>query len=382
LVYFKEGEVLKEKVQRLAKPFFIIIVVMVLLFQSGCGFKDIDKRIFVLSIGVDHTKSEEKPFRVVLKLAVPSGSIKQAGTEYTYLTEESESISTAIRSLKSQTDKELDFGHAKVIVFGEEVLHHELEEIIDFFLRRRDIQMIAWVGVGQPSAEYVLKAEPESEMAGSHALFNFFDQNGVESSLIVTSYLFDFRRRVVETGIDPILPVLTTSEDKKRIDVSRAIVVNGDKKPVELNEKQATIYNLMGNYADRYDVRVKNDDLNFTVAIDTSKVTFDINTESKQKPMIKMDIDMVGIIQEADVDTDSSKLQSYSKATSKTVKKDVMEVLSMFQEEGLDPLGFGLRYKATRLHNNKRYEEWKELYPKVTFEVNAKVSLKSTGVIE
>jgi spore germination protein KC len=382
LVYFKEGEVLKEKVQRLAKPFFIIIVVIVLLFQSGCGFKDIDKRIFVLSIGVDHTKSEEKPFRVVLKLAVPSGSIKQSGTEYTYLTQESESISTAIRSLKSQTDKELDFGHAKVIVFGEEVLHHELEEIIDFFLRRRDIQMISWVGVGQPSAEYVLKAEPESEMAGSHALFNFFDQNGVESSLIVTSYLFDFRRRVVETGIDPILPVLTTSEDKKRIDVSRAIVVNGNKKPVELNEKQATIYNLMGNYANRYDVRVKNDDLNFTVAIDTSKVTFDINTESKQKPIIKMDIEMVGIIQEADVDTDSSKLQTYSEVTSKNVKKDVLEVLSMFQEEGLDPLGFGLRYKATRLNNNKRYEEWKELYPKVTFEVNAKVSLKSTGVIE
>jgi len=91
---------------------------------------------------------------------------------------------------------------------------------------------------------------------------------------------------------------------------------------------------------------------------------------------------MVGIIQEADVDTDSSKLQRYSEATSKKVKKDVLEVLTKLQEEGVDPLGFGVRYKATRLPNKKRNVEWDELYPKVAFEVNANASLKSTGVIE
>ncbi|MGM0903882.1 MAG: hypothetical protein ACQEXB_22620 [Bacillota bacterium] len=76
---------MKKNIQRLGRSFFIIVAVSVLLFQSGCGFKDIDKRIFVLSIGVDHTDNEERPYRVILKLAVPSGSIKQSGTEYTYL---------------------------------------------------------------------------------------------------------------------------------------------------------------------------------------------------------------------------------------------------------------------------------------------------------
>lgn len=364
------------------KTFLIILGVALLLFQSGCGFKDIDKRIFVLSIGVDHSENEEKPYRVILKLAVPSGSIKQSGTEYTYLVEESESLSTAIRDLKTQTDKEIDFGHAKVIIFGEETLHHELEEVMDFFVRRRDIQKVAWVGIGQPSAENVLKAEPESEMAGSHALFNLFDQNGVESPLIVTTYLFDLRRRVLENGIDPILPVLSSNEEKKRIDVNSALVVNGKNKRVQLNPKQTIIYNLLGNNSERFDVRVKNDDLNFTAAIDTAKASYQLNSEFKQKPIIKMEIEMVGIIQEADVDTDSGKLQTYSEATSKKVENDVLEVLKKFQSEGVDPLGFGLRYKATRLHNNKRFAEWKELYPEVTFEVNAKASLKSTGVIE
>lgn len=353
-----------------------------LLIQSGCGFKDIDKRIFVLSIGVDHTDNEETPYRVILKLAVPSGSVKQSGTEYTYLTKESESLSTAIRHLKTQTDKELDFGHAKVIVFGEGILHHELKEIMDFFIRRRDIQMVSYVGIGKPSAEKVLKAEPESEMAGSHALFNFFDQNGVESQLIVTSYLFDFRRRVFGNGIDPIMPVLSTNEEKKRIDINKALIVNDENKTVELNQKQTAVYNLMSNNFERYDVRVKNDDQNFTVAIDTSEVNFQIQVDSKQQPIIKMDVEAVGIIQESDRETDFRKLQDYSEAASKTIKKDLTEVLKMFQKEGVDPLGFGLRYKSTRLNNNKRNEEWQELYPKATFEVNVNALIKSTGVIE
>ena len=373
---------MKRKAQRLGKSIFIVFVVTMLLIQSGCGFKDIDKRIFVLSIGVDHTDNEEKPYRVILKLAVPSGSVKQSGTEYTYLMQESESLSTAIRSLKTQTDKELDFGHAKVIIFGERVLRHDLKAIMDFFLRRRDIQMISWVAIGQPSAEEVLQVEPESEMAGSNALFNFFDKNGVESQQIVTSYLFDFRRRVLEEGIDPILPMLSANEEKKRIDLNQAIVFNDKNKTVELDEKHTAIYNLMAGNYERFDVRVKNDNLGFTVAIDTSKVNFQIITESKQKPIIKMDIEMVGIIQESHMNTESSKLQTYSDATSKTVKKDVIEVLTKFQEEGVDPLGFGLRYKSTRLNNNKRNEEWQELYPKATFEVNVNAMIKSTGVID
>jgi len=373
---------LKKRLKGTWRAFVILFIVGTLLIQSGCGFKDIDKRIFVLSIGVDHTDNKEKPYRVILKLSVPSGSLKESGAEYTYLIKESESISTAIRLLKTETDKELDFGHAKVILFGEEILHHDYREIMDFFLRRRDIQTVSWVGVGKPSAEEVLTAEPNSEMAGAHALFNYFDQNGVESQLIVTTYLFDFRRRVLEKGIDPILPILMAKENNKRIDLNKSIVVNDKNEVFTLNEKQTAIYNLLTNNIERLDIRVHNEDVNFTVAIDTANVGYQLITEQKKKPIIEMDVEMIGIIQEADMITNPEKLRAYSNATSKTVKKDVLETLTQFQKNGMDPIGFGVRYKATRLPNNKRNQEWQSLYPEVEFKINVNATLKSTGVIE
>jgi len=371
---------LKIPVRHLRTSIISIVLVLSLILQTGCGFKDIDKRIFVLSIGVDHTDNEEKPYKVILKLAVPSGSLKQSGTEYTYLTMESESLASAIRLLKTHVDKEIDFGHAKVIVFGEELLHHNLKEVMDFFMRRRDIQNVSWVGVGMPNAESVLKAEPTSEMAGSHALFNFFDQNGVESSYIVTTFLFDLRRRMLETGIDPILPVLDTSDDKKKIMVNSSFLLSNNKDPLKINPQETKLYNVMANNVQKLDLIVKKDDLLYTVSIDSAKTKYKIITEPK--PVLKMDVSMEGIIEESNQGMDPEKLETYSQYASEEAKKEVTALLTKLQENEADPIGFGVRYKATRLHTKNTNEEWKKLYPEMTFDVNVKVSIMSTGIIE
>ncbi|MEC1522476.1 Ger(x)C family spore germination protein [Neobacillus niacini] len=373
---------MKISVHRLGRPFTATVLALSLMIQSGCGFKDIDKRIFVLSVGIDHTDNEEKPYKIILKLAVPSGSLKQSGTEYTYLTKESESIASAIRLLKTQVDKEIDFGHAKVIVLGKEILHHDLTEVLDIFVRRRDIQRISWVAVGKPNAESVLKAEPSSEMAGSHALFNLFDQNGVESSYIVTTFLFDLRRRMLETGIDPILPVLSASKDKKKIIVNSSILLAKNKDPLKLNPKETKIYNLLANNVQRTDLTVKRDDLQYTVSIDTAKTSFKIITNPKQKPVIKMDISMEGIIEESNQGMNINALKTFSKQASEEANKDITALLSKLQENEVDPLGFGVRYKATRLHSKDTDKEWLRLYPNMSFDVNVKVSIMSTGIIE
>lgn len=363
------------------RKFLAIIVSLSLIFQSGCGFKDIDKRVFVLSIGIDHTDNEERPFKVILKLAIPSGSLKESGTQFAYLTKESESLASAIRLLKTHVDKELDFGHAKVIVFGEEVLHHNLTEVMDFFVRRRDIQRVSWVAVGIPNAEGVLKAEPTSEIVGS-ALFNFFDQNGVESAYIVSTFLFDFRRRMLETGFDPILPVLSASKDSKKIVANRTVLLVKNKQPLQLTPTETKIYNLLANNIQKLDLIVKRDKLLYTVAIDTAKTKYKLITNSKNKPVLKMDVSMKGIIEESNKQMNPNQLLTYSKYASEEAKKEVTAFLTKLQENEADPIGFGLRYKATRLHVSDTFKEWEQLYPELTFDVNVDVSIMSTGIIE
>ncbi|WP_121610048.1 Ger(x)C family spore germination protein [Mesobacillus foraminis] len=373
---------MKKKILRSGRPLLAALIALSLIFQSGCGFKDIDKRIFVLSIGIDHTDNEKKPFKIILKLAVPSGSLKQSGTKYTYLTKESESLASAIRLLKTHVDKEIDFGHAKVIVFGEEILHHDLREVMDFFIRRRDIQRVSWVAIGTPTAESILKAEPASEMAGSHALFNLFDQNGVESSYIVSTFLFDFRRRVLERGIDPILPNISSSKDKMKIIVNSSTLLANSKKPLKLTPQETKLYNLMSNNVQRLDLIIKKNKLLYTVSIDSAKTNFKIITKPKHRPVIKMDVTMEGIIEESNQHMDPQKLNLYSKHASKEAEKNITAFLTKLQENGADPLGFGVRYEATRLHTKDTFKEWKKLYPEMTFDVSVKASIMSTGIVE
>ncbi|RST74319.1 Ger(x)C family spore germination protein [Siminovitchia acidinfaciens] len=360
----------------------IIAACIICLFLSSCGFKDIDKRIFVQAIGVDHSGNEEKPFKVTLKLAVPSGSLKEAGTSYTYLSREDSTLAGAIRFLKTHVDKELDFGHTKVLVFDHKILEKDIREALDFFIRRRDIQMISWVAIGDPSAEEVLKVEPKSEMAGSTVLTNLFSGNGVESSYIVSTFLFDTRRKIVESGIEPTIPIIRTNKDRSKLMVNQAYVFTPGKKPVKLTSKHTKIFNLMANRSNKLDIEVKKKDEEFTMSVESAKVKYKIITSPKKPPVLKMKIRVTGIVEESKFKMDPKDLNTYSRLTAQHTKKESLKFLKFLQEENVDPLGFGLRYKATRISNGKRINEWKEMYPNLVFDVTVDAKIRSTGTVE
>lgn len=366
---------------------FILLVLILLgniFLQTGCGFKDIDKRLFVLAIGIDQAEREEHQYRVTLKLAVPSGSLKESsGTMYSYLTEDSSNMADAIRQLKSQVDKEFDFGHLKTIVIGESLLGQDLSEIIDIFLRRRDFQRVAWVAVGLPTAEKVLKTEPTTEMAASVALFNIFSDTGVESPYIVTAYLFDLRRRMLDSGIDPVLPVMQADEKSTKLLVNHSVVLGETKKILKLNPEQTKIYKILKNELDKMELLIEGEDYEFVVSIDAVKSKFKILTPKDQSAVLKMSVDLAGIIEESDEYVPAKELQSLSKQASEEAEKWVRDLLVLFQERKVDPLGIGLRYKATRLANKDLHTKWEQaVYPNMEFDVSVNVGIKSTGVIE
>lgn len=372
-VFLKRGKIL----------FLVMVMICSVILSAGCGFKDIDKRIFIVAIGLDHTESETKPYRVILKLAIPSGTAKDSpGPRYTYLTREAATLAEAVRILKTHIDKELDFGQAKIIVLGEHLLHRDMVEDIDFFLRRRDIQFISWVAVGRPTAEKVLKTEPSSEMAGSNALFNIFSGIGTESGYIITTYLFDFRRRLLEAGIDAIVPIIETDKKKTKFITNKAIIFKDRKEKLELTSDQAKDYNTLSGNAEKVDVKVKKNNLYFTLSVDTVKVKYKILTPANQTPVLKVDVKMEGLVEESKDYLPPDKMDEYGKYASEASKKRIVNFLKLLQKNRVDPLGFGLRYQATRLHTRDTYTEWKQIYPRLKFDVSVETAVKSTGTIE
>lgn len=364
------------------KVFFSLAMMAALLLQTGCAFKDIDKRIFVLAIGIDPSEKVRDGFKVTLKLAKPSGDVKLAiSQDFTYLSHDSDSIAEALRKLETHVDKKLDLGHARSIVINKELISKDLNKFMDVFTRRGDIQMISYVAVSEKTAEETVKFSPDTEPPATIALFNFFDNTGTQSPYISTTFLFEMRRKLLNKGIDAVLPIIDINEEQKSFVVNKALVLRWGKKPLELTELQTKYLNSLIKDVNEFNYEIKEDDHHMILFINRVKMHYKIILDDGP-PRIDMYIVKIGIISESDRDLNNAHVKKYSKEAEDDIKKKVVELLTKLQENNLDPFGFGLRYRATRLSREGLMDDWERIYPEIKFNVNVRVELKATGAIE
>lgn len=363
----------------------LLLLVPLLLLLTGCEFKDIDKDVFVSMIAIDQSDDPDKPYKITLKLYEPTGSFKESQKpEYSYLTQNGETLSEAIRLLESYSDKELEFGHSKLIVLGEELVKEDKnKEILDFLLRRPDIQMISWIAVGRPSAEEIIKMVPQGESAAYPELFNYFDDIGTESQYIVTTYLFNLRRDMKEDGIDPIVPVIEINEEDSHFEITKSLILRTGKEPHELDFLDTSIFNMLSQKTNIAELVVNEDGEYFIAKIDSSKTKHKLKVQSDNNLKLDIEVSLYGYISESKNALKSQLLPHYNKLLKTEAEEKLMEFFDKTVKQGYDPLGFGIQYKAQTLHNKRMSnKEWEEAYKNAEINVTVKAALKSTGSIQ
>ncbi|WP_139491490.1 Ger(x)C family spore germination protein [Brevibacillus dissolubilis] len=357
--------------------FFLIVI----LVTSGCGFKDIDKRSFVVSVGVD--KGKKQKYKVTLKLAIPIGEPKSGEQKFQLISEEKDTIAEAVALMKSRVDKELDFGHTKAIVFGEKLVKEDMREVLDWFLRRRDIQLVAWLGAGKPDAYTVLSMKPKSERIPSNWLFLAFGNTGVESQYIVSIYLFDFYRHMTELGLDALLPVIEAKKEYLKIDT--VDIFKDYRAALRLNTEETKNYRIVAEELSKLEIKVKDKNHEFIIYADRAKADYKIHTPKGGTPYLDMQVKINGVIEEKVQPTSHDKpipLHEYERIANEVVEKNMLALLQKLQKHQVDPIGFGLRYRSRHWNNQNEWKEWKNIYPQLEFRVSVDVHLQSPGGIQ
>lgn len=361
--------------------FKITIFFSVALLLSSCGYKDIDKRFFVVTIGVDKAEQEDKKYKLLLKLAVPTANVKQGEDKFIVAEYESDSITEAVRMIKSKVDKELDFSHAKAILFSEAVVKEDMGVLLDWFIRRRDIQKIAWVAVAKPNAKDILYLQRDIELLPSNSLFLSFGKTGTESVYIISEYLFDFRKRITEKGLDPILPIIDLRHPNY-FEINNAAILNNEHLKLTLSKQDTKVLNILLNRADKADIRVERKNGGepnaFFISTDVARTKFKIRDDGK--PVVEVKVHLEGIIEEAWEGLSEDQLKECQKQANAEFEGRVVSLLKKFQEAGVDPLGLGLHYRAQSFAKND-WEKWQEIYPKVKFDVQVDTIIQSTGLL-
>jgi Ger(x)C family germination protein len=358
------------------------IGIVLLLLLPGCDFKEIDLRIFVLAIGVDPGK-QEGDFKVSLKLAIPQGDVTKIDEKMQIITEESPSISEALRRMKSRVAKELDYSHCKSLIFGEGIARRDIQHVMDWAVRRRDIQLILNFGIGRPEALRVLQVKPESEYIPSNSLILAMSGQGTESPFIVSVYSFQLMRNIYEKGIDPVLPIIEVQEDNEFI-INKIALLNSEKIKMVLTPNETRLYNLLSRSNLRTNLPAHSEGIMYQYYTERSSSDYKILNSESGKATIRYHIKIKGILEESsspDVVTHDL-LRQIAKAGGKELEKDVTALLTKIQASGLDPFGWGLHYAARHFNNDTEMEVWQGLYAGLDFQVKADVNIKYSGLIQ
>jgi spore germination protein KC len=360
-----------------------LVTILLLFVLTGCGFKDIDKRFFVVAIGIDKGQSHGMKYRVSLKLAIPGDhtqmSSKNKNNELT--SQDANSITEAVRLIKSKVDKELDFGHAKIVMIGQDLIQDDIRDTMDWLNRRRDIQLVSWMAVGKPTAEAVLATQTRHERLPGNSLLFSFGKTGVESGFIISEYLFDFFRKEKEWGLDPILPIVEASGNHYTINTS--VVFDKNRARLTLTSEETRIFNVIRAYVNKIEYEVPVEGSRIFISASKIKTKYLVHTPQAERPFVDLRIRITGIIEEANLTVSPDKLKLYEQSAEKTGKERVTILLKKLQKENLDPFGFGLDYRAHHFGNlEEEWKTWQSLYPDLEFRVNVNLKLKGTGSLK
>ncbi|KUP21239.1 Ger(x)C family spore germination protein [Paenibacillus sp. DMB5] len=355
--------------------------IVLLCLTTGCEYKDIDRRIFVVAIGID--PGEEAAFKVSLKLAVPQGEVTKIDEKMLIVTQESNSLSEALRLMKSKVEKELDYVHCKSIVIGEALAGRDIRHILDWAVRRRDIQLILNFAIGRPAALDVLQVKPPSERIPSNSLIMAMSGEGTESPFIASVYSYQLMRDMYEQGKDPILPIIE-AESKTQFLIDKVALFDKQKLQLILNPEETRLFNLLTRPGLKTNFPARVEDSEFQYYTESSSSKYKITTSTSGAPVIRYRIKIKGIVEESSTQEliTHTLLEKISEAGGEELSQSVKALLEKIKDKRLDPFGWGLRYGTRHWNNETEAEDWEALYPDLKFEVAAAVRVKYSGLIK
>ncbi|QHW30613.1 Ger(x)C family spore germination protein [Paenibacillus rhizovicinus] len=361
---------------------FALLAVSLLLIPiatGACGFKDIDKRFFVVSMGIDPADKGAKGFKITLRLAVPSPKNEPGSSMSKIVSIQAESIAEGVRLLKAHVDKELDFGHCKLFLLGKGIVEKDYKPTLNWLSRRRDVQSIAFMAVGQPDAQSILQIEPTTERYPGNTLFLMFGNDATQSSYLSSVFLFDFIRRFEEKGINPVLPVIRG--EKNGYAITQLGLFDDTKLLVTLNPGETETFNQIKNQNRKSTVSMKMNGIPLVINVDHIDSHFKLSKVNNEY-VLKQTLKVSGLFEEAPLGIYNEDWKKLEALFNKQISGEIEKLLKKFQQAGVDPMGFGLRYRATHAGSPQTYKDWLKIYPNLKFDVKVQTKIDGVGLVK
>jgi spore germination protein KC/spore germination protein len=294
-------------------------------------------------------------------------------------------ITEEANNLQRRMARVLNYSHRRVIILGEKLAREGIRFIIDILARYPQNRITTYFVVGQGSGEKLLKAKPHLERFSGEAIREILTLN--PSGKVNLNEIW---QKLSNPGIDMTLPVFTTQMSQKpnateEVQIVGTALFSGQrmKGMVKDGEEQTILW--LTKKIQRYSQIIQTEQKQ-KLALKIEKGTTKLEVISAHEPLhFRVNVNAEGSILEntANIDlADEKQLKRLEQIWSKTMKKDIDNVIHKMQEWKSDVMGSGyLLYQTHPKEWDRVKNKWYKVFKEAKFDVRVGIQLRRVGQI-
>lgn len=360
----------------------LIILLICSLFLTGCVEKEILDDLYI-ETGKAYDYVEENIIRgtSLFPIYLSDKSI-QNGT----LSAEASSTREVLEKLERKAQQPLVRGSLDVVLIGEELARKGIIDIGDSLQRDASVGARLYVTIVEGKAGELLKGNYGLRGNGTY-ISNLITHNITRRELPETNlhlFLFNY----FQEGQTAYLPILKQLSNES-IAITGVALFNKDKMVKKIPADDMFFFKLLvdklaeGHHIVKLGKKPDNAEKNVEASVTSLSSKHKIIVRHKADPVeVTMKIKIRGIVREyTGKKLTPDKVVEVEKKMEKDIEEKCLAMLKEFQELGIDPVGIGQNQK----HGVRGFDvkEWKEsIYPRVKFNVEAKVQILEAGTVE
>lgn len=370
----------------------LMLWVMNIMLWGCWNYNEIGEKAVVMAVAVDYDRVKDE---IVLsaEIATPKEEKGKMTLDAEVITASGKNFFDAARNAVGRIGKRLFWSHAKVLIFGQDLVDQEDKFIgtLDWFKRDQEVRDDIWIVLSKEKTAKELLTETDLKTFKITGLYLEDMLNNQKSvSRFNSAQLYQFIDELAAEGISPTIPTarLITIEDKRKSELGGTEVFKGIKSVGWLNplESKGLLFVI-----DKFEGGViviqdhwENQSIRVTLEVFKSKTERKILVMDEEL-MIEVDVKTMVNIAEIDSDVDiltEENRQKFKQHAEDKIEKEIEAVIRKVQKEyKSDIFGFGLLIQREHPELWQRIKsDWNEIFPKVKTKVNVELDIRGSAM--
>lgn len=361
------------------KSYLLTISIALLFVLSGCQIvptQNTNEISIIQGLGFDLTPDD----KLLGTIVYPEYRVDET-SKIEILKAEGYTVQETIDRSQNEVQYPLVSGQLRIALFGKSLAEKGLYPFIDTLKRTPEIANTIQLAVIEGEASELLSIKKYGKENIALYLSDMIEQNARIGELPTTD-LAIFSYNYHNDGNDPYLPLL--KKDKDKIKINGIGLLKDDRLITTLPIKDVYTLKMLIEHFKMGTHQYKLNDDEFVVIGNIKSTPYYEVKVNNGIPEFNIKIKMDARLQEYRSNdgkpTDKKKVKKLQVQIKKRIEQDAARIITLLQENGVDPIGLGSKYEAH--YRDFDLKKWEEQYPDVKVKVNVDLEMINSGVVE